>query len=80
MTRPLDEVTDEQREHCALSTMRMAVAEYARQKGLSFEEAFLLFSRSPVYRMLFDFETALWKEGPHYVLALFEKSTTRSPR
>ncbi len=75
MSRPCDEVTDEQREHCALVNMRMMLTEYAEQNKITFEEAFLQFVNTPVYKMLFDYETRLWAEGPKYLLSFFEASS-----
>ncbi len=73
MIQPSDEVTDEQREHCALINLRHAASEYARRESIPFEEAFFLFCKSPAYQMLFDYETGLWKEGPRYLFDLFQR-------
>ena len=40
--------------------------------NLPFEEAMLQFAESSTYDMLFDFDTAVWKEGPDYLLDLYE--------
>lgn len=31
------------------------------------------FAESNTYEMLFDFDTAVWKEGPDYLLDLYEE-------
>ncbi len=81
MTPTHDEVTVEQREHCALTTLRQAATIFAEQENMSFEEAFLRLCKSTVYTMLFDYATELWKEGPDYLLSLYQrtqKATARS--
>lgn len=42
-------------------------------KGISFEDAFFTFVMSSTYQVKFDFETAVWKEGPEYIRSLFER-------
>ena len=68
------EITDEIKNACAIETMHCMVRQYAADKGISFEEAFFAFATSTTYKVLFDFETAVWKEGPEYIRSLFEKA------
>lgn len=67
-------VPDETKEACAVETMRFMLEKYSLDTGLTFEDALVKFSTSSTYKVLFDFETAVWKEGPDYLRSLFEKS------
>ena len=67
-------VTAEQKEFCALTTMRTMLERYSLKKHISFEDALLAFSKSCAYDALFDFETGIWKEGPDYLETIFEES------
>lgn len=67
------ELNDKQREACAVITMRDTVAKISAQEDIAYEEALLRFAESPVYDVLFDFDTGVWKEGPEYILSLWEK-------
>lgn len=66
------EITDEQKEACAVSVMRAMLEGYSERHGISFADALGLFAQSRWYGMLFDFETRLWAEGPDYLESLFE--------
>lgn len=68
-----NDITDKQRETCAIIVMRDAVAEIAKQENLSYDEAMVRFVSSCVYEALFDYETGIWKESPVYILDLYEK-------
>ena len=68
-----NDITDKQRETCAIIVMRDAVAEIAKQENLSYDEAMGRFVSSRVYEALFDYETGIWKESPVYILDLYEK-------
>lgn len=65
------EFDDTQRETCAVLNMRDAVAKISHQQDIPYDEALLLFTDSPVYNALFDFETGVWRESPEYLLALW---------
>ena len=65
------ELSDKQRENCAVLNMRDAVAKISRQQDVPYDEALLLFTNSPVYNALFDFETGIWRESSEYLLALW---------
>lgn len=67
-----EQLTDDQREVCAVSVMRAMLSDYCDEKGIAFEQAFVAFSTSIAYQMLFDYSTGLWKEGPDYLRNVFE--------
>lgn len=67
-------ISDETKEACAIETMHCMVRQYAANHGISFEDAFFAFATASTYQALFDFDTAVWKEGPEYIRSLFEKS------
>ena len=69
-------LTDEQRESCAVSVMRTMLTDYCDDKGIPFEQIFFEFSTSLAYKMLFDYSTGLWKEGPDYLRNFFESAST----
>lgn len=68
------EISTETKEACAIETMHYMLQRYASENDLTFEEAMLKFASSSTYEVLFDFETAVWKEGPDYLLCLFERA------
>ena len=39
---------------------------------ISFNDVFFRFVTSPAYKMLFDYSTGLWMEGPDYLRNIFE--------
>lgn len=65
-------VTDQQRELCAVSVMRCMLGDLSVRTGIPFEDLFFQFVKSPVYEMLFDYDTRLWAEGPDYLCDMFE--------
>lgn len=67
-------IPNETKEACAVETMRFMLEHYAQDAGISFEDALLRFSTSSTYKVLFDFDTEVWKEGPDYLRNLFEKA------
>ncbi len=71
-------VSNETKEACAVETMRYMLQEYAQEKNIPFEQAFFAFSSSSTYQVLFDFETAVWKEGPDYLRTLFDQAQNNS--
>ncbi|MCD8154306.1 MAG: hypothetical protein LUF78_06440 [Clostridiales bacterium] len=66
-------VSDRQKEHCAVNTMRRMLEKYANKKHVDFEDVFLEFASSRTYAAIFDFETGIWKEGPDYFMDLYEE-------
>ena len=65
-------ITDELKEWCATSTMRDMLFVLAEKKDIPYEDALIEFSDSPIYDLLFDYESGMWKEGPDYLLATYE--------
>lgn len=68
-----DTVSDKRKNTCAINLMRNMLIKYAQKYNISFEKAMVQFTESSTYEMLFDFETAVWKEGPDYLLELYEE-------
>ena len=68
-----DKMTTDQKETCAVISMRDAVALLAQEKQISYEDALLLFADSRIYDALFDYDTGIWKESPEYLLDLYNK-------
>lgn len=60
-------IDDSQREMCAVLVMRTMLTDYCNDTGVSFNDVFFRFVTSPAYKMLFDYSTGLWMEGPDYV-------------
>ena len=67
------EINETLKEATAITVMRYMLTQYARDHQVSFEEALLQFSRSKTYNGLFDYETAIWKEGPDYLRGLYDE-------
>mgnify|MGYP004683256053 FL=1 len=65
--------TDSQKEACAILAMRSAVASLSVREGISYEDALLRFTQSRIYDALFDFDTEIWKEGPDYLVSLYDQ-------
>ncbi len=68
-------ISQQTKEACAIETMRYMLQTYAQDMGTSFEEALFRFSTSSAYQVLFDFDTAVWKEGPDYLRSLFDRAS-----
>lgn len=60
-------VTDETKEAVAILVMRTMLLALAKEENIPFEKALLEFTRSKTYEALFDYETAIWREGPEYL-------------
>lgn len=58
--------------------MRETIAFLAQNSHISYEEAMLLFVSSCIYDVLFDFDIGIWKEGPEYLLDLYEKFAAKA--
>lgn len=71
-TSSKSEITDQQREACAVSVMRAMLEDYSKDTGVPFSSLFFQFASSPAYEMLFDYSTGLWMEGPDYLRNTFE--------
>jgi hypothetical protein len=71
-------ISTDKKNACAIRVMRTMLVKYAEKHQLSFDEAMLRFSESSAYEMLFDFETEVWKEGPDYLMMLFEEALAAS--
>lgn len=67
-----DTLEDKQKEACAITNMRRMIEKYSEKTGKTFEDVFFQFANSSVYEALFDYDTEIWKEGPDYLMALFE--------
>ena len=65
-------IDDSQREMCAVLVMRTMLTDYCDDTGVSFNDVFFRFVTSPAYKMLFDYSTGLWMEGPDYLREVFE--------
>lgn len=65
-------VPENRKNACAVNLMRNMLINYSMKYGIPFETAMIQFAESSTYGMLFDFDTAIWKEGPDYLLELYE--------
>lgn len=74
MTSTTFELTDQEREACAISVMRTMLEDYSMNTGIPFSSLFFQFSASPAYEMLFDYSTGLWMEGPDYLREVFHET------
>ena len=68
------ELNNRQREVCAVSVMRTMLEDYCNEKNIPFSQAFFEFSTSLAYKMLFDYSTGLWREGPDYLRNIFDET------
>lgn len=66
------DLTDAEKENCAVNTMRDAVRKLSLREGIPYEEALLRFTSSRVYDALFDYGTGIWREGTDYIVNLYD--------
>ncbi len=71
-----NEINDKQKKAAAIMLMQMVLEKYSEKHSISIEEALTVFVSTPIYNAIFDFDTELWKEGPDYILDLFEKQVS----
>ena len=74
MISKISNLNEQQYEVCAINVMRTMLEDYSNEKGISFDDAFFKFVASPAYKMLFDYSTGLWREGPDYLRGIFEET------
>lgn len=74
MTSTTNELDNQQKELCAVAAMRSMLEDYSAEIGITFDDAFFQFASSSAYRMLFDYSTGLWMEGPDYLRSIFEET------
>lgn len=69
-----DKGTKEIKEYCMHNLVFMVV-EKLHTRYFQYSEIDLMseFSQSRTYALLFDSETGLWKEGPDYIISLYER-------
>lgn len=72
-----NEITNKQKEASAIMLMQRVLELYCEKQSISIDDALAWFSSTSIYNALFDYETGLWKEGPDYILDLFEKEVDR---
>lgn len=69
-----DKETKEVKEYCMNNLVSMIVEKlHTRYPQYSEIDLMSEFSQSRTYALLFDSETGLWKEGPDYIISLYEK-------
>ena len=66
-------ISDKRKNACAIHLMRNMLIKYLDKHNVSFEDAMLDFTKSNTYEALFDYSDAIWKEGPDYLLDLYEE-------
>lgn len=71
------EMTNDQREACAIITMRDTIGNLAQREQISYEDAMIRFTSSRVYDALFDYDTGVWREGPDHLLYLYDHCADR---
>ncbi|MCQ2442643.1 MAG: hypothetical protein MJ077_05910 [Oscillospiraceae bacterium] len=74
MATTADTIPTKQKNSCAIRLMRTMLLKYAEREAISFDEAMLRFAESSAYELLFDFDTEVWREGPDYLMMLFEEA------
>lgn len=77
MENDSSKISDKEKEYCAVSVMRRMAEKYAIKYKMSFDDALLLFADSSAYNALFDYTTDIWKEGPDYLMGLFQEKKVR---
>ena len=72
-----ESVSAKRKNGCAIALMKRMLIKYSQNHNTTFEEAMMKFTDSPAYNALFDFDTEIWKEGPDYLMQLFEESSSQ---
>ena len=57
----------------ATNTLKTMISDYANGNQRKFDREFLKFAKSKVFDCLFDFDTAVWKEGPTYLNYIYNE-------
>lgn len=78
MATTTDTIPTNRKNSCAIRLMRTMLVKYAECYGVSFAEAMFRFTESNAYEILFDFDTGVWKEGPDYLMMLFEEELNKT--
>lgn len=73
MAMSTNQISDKRKNACAVNLMRSMLVKYAQKHNIPFEDAMLQFTESVTYETLFDFDTEIWKEGPDYLLDVYEE-------
>ena len=73
----VNSIPEERKNTCAIHLMRTMLVKFADSCGISFDEALFRFTESETYDTLFDFDTEVWKEGPDYLLMLFNEDLNK---
>ena len=73
MAMSTSSISDKRKNGCAVNLTRSMLVKYAQKHEVPFEDAMLRFAESSTYEALFDFDTAIWKEGPDYLLGIYEE-------
>lgn len=71
-------ISDKRKNACAVNLMRSMLVKYSQKHSVSFEDAMLQFAGSATYEALFDFDTAIWKEGPDYLMDSYEEELSEN--
>jgi len=74
ITESKNRITDETKRASAVEVMHYMLQQYSMENNIPFTQALIAFANSSAYETLFDFDTAVWKEGPDYLRALFEQA------
>ena len=68
-----NKVSDERKQIGAIGVMGSMLQDYAKEKGIPFEEAIRQFVFSKTFEALFDLETGFWREGPTCLRAWYDE-------
>ena len=67
-----DNVSDRQKEACAIMLAQRVAEKISHKKNISFEDALELIVNSNCYDLLFDYDNYFWAEGPDYIINFFD--------
>lgn len=75
-------ISDKRKNACAVNLMRSMLVKYAQSMVFLSRMQCFQFTESATYEALFDFDTAVWKEGPDYLLDVYEeeRALNQNPR
>jgi len=72
-----NDISNKQKNAAAVMLMQRVLEIYSEKQSISIDDALIKFSSTPIYNALFDYETGLWKEGPDYILDLFQRECSK---
>lgn len=73
-------VSKKMKSFVATNTMKTMISGAAKGNQSKFNSEFFKFAKSKAFDCLFDFDTAVWKEGPTYLNCIYKEIKSNERR